>query len=139
LRINIIYFFSTILLISCSDLGTNTNDTIIPIPKNRSVAEAQQLIVGHWEWVRTIDNGTTPWDDGLRIHIEFTARREAHLYRSDTIFSSASYFIFISPDSTSIILVIGNYVPCIFRVNEQFLVTDYRRDNGPVDLFKKRN
>jgi hypothetical protein len=139
MRIVLVYFLLALLLITCSDLGTNTNDIVFPIPENRSVAEAQQLIVGHWDWVETITAGTTPWGNGLRTHIEFTSSGETHFYRSDTLVSSAVFFIFLDANSTSFILGIGDYVSCRFRVNEQYLVTDYRRDNGPVDLYRKRN
>ena len=133
------------LLIACTDSGTDADNWLFPIPRNASVAEAHNLLVGQWEWIKTLTAdtagyGNTAESSGRTEQIKFGNDSIASIFRNHTLVDSGRFFILDNPQSTELILSIGDYRPCYFRVDQQHLVADYRvwGAHGPVLLYTRQ-
>ena len=132
---------SLVTFLGCSDAGV---DWIFPIPENASVSQANQLILGQWEWVKSLSNSTgptleyTPRLAGYTRQMEFLQNGVVNLYRNDSLTGTATFSIDSGTYSSSLTLVLDGNANYDFRVSDDYLGFDNRPVDGPAEFFVRR-
>jgi len=137
-----------VLFVSCSDQGVvehRISDPDFKVPVNKSAEEARGLIIGDWDWYKSIswsrpDKYTsTPQTEGYTRQMEFLADGRVKIYRNEILERTLTYSI----DSLSAIgflqlefLSYGTHYD--FRVSADYFSYSNIAVDGPAEYFVRR-
>lgn len=135
---------SLLTFLGCSDSGVEIPNWIFPIPENRSTSEANQLILGHWEWLKSLSNSTgptvewTPSSLGYTRQMRFSENGLVDFYRNDSLIGTTAFRIDSGYYSRSFTLVIDRSANYGFRVSTDYFGFDNRPVDGAAEFFVRR-
>ena len=133
---------SMILMLSCSDSGTDLGGWYMPIPEISSLPVANELIIGHWEWLKSVGNSfdplvvRTPESAGYTSHMVFHPNGTVDLYFNNQLVNSTTFAI--KRQDGYLFLHIGTYQHDAFGVSRELLGWDDRPRDGIAELYVRR-
>jgi hypothetical protein len=129
-------------LAGCSDLGTDLTGPAMTIPRNTSVAQAKLLIVGQWEWVKSVGDSfssqhvRTPASEGHTRQLRFSQDGTVGIYRDHVLVNTVSFDI-VEEDVTGIYLtlIMDGFREYLFGVDSRLMGYDSRMVDGSAELY----
>ena len=97
MKANLLIVVVVVAMTACTDLGTDLSGASVPIPENSSAAEAKLLLVGKWEWVKSVGSSFnpnqvfTPESEGYTRQLWFSQDGRVAVYRNNVRLKTISY------------------------------------------------
>ena len=125
----------SVLWLSCSESGKKVDVSIPYVQPNQSALEARQLIMGTWEWAKSMNQSTpnivvnTPASTGCNLELIFFANDSVKFYLNDSLISASTFLIDSGYYSSSLTLIMGAISGPDFKVSSEA----FSYDNRPAD------
>ena len=129
---------------ACTDSGVEYAPWGFAIPENTSLVQANLLIVGEWEWVKTVSSGLgpeveyTPHSEGYTHQLRFFQSGSVEMYRNNALIGTTTFAIDSGYYSRSFTLVIAGATNYAFRVSANSLSFDTRPVDGRGWYLRRR-
>jgi hypothetical protein len=114
----------------------------MPIPEISSLSVANELIIGHWEWLKSVGNSIDasavrmPESAGYTSHMVFHPNGTVDLYINNQLVNSTTFAIKSQDGYLS--LQVGAYLHDAFGVSRELLGWDDRPRDGIAELYVRR-
>ena len=109
----------------------------MPIPEISSLSVANELIIGHWEWLKSVGNTLrTPESAGYTSHMVFGPNGTVDLYINNQLVNSTTFAI--KNQDGYLYLQVGTDQHDAFGVSRELLGWDDRSRDGIAELYVRR-
>ena len=112
---------------ACTDSGVEYAPWGFAIPENTSLVQANLLIVGEWEWVKTVSSGLgpeveyTPHSEGYTHQLRFSQNGSVEMYRNNALIGTTTFAVDSGFYSSSLTLEMDGVTNYGFRVSADYL------------------
>lgn len=129
--------FLSILLSAITTLGCSSPFENVPfnVPPNPSLDQATLLIIGKWDWDKSVSNSTgptieyTPVSVGYTRQLRFFEDGTLQFFKNDSLTKTSTFKVDSGYYSPGLTLIMDGFVHYDFRITEN----EFSYDNRPAD------